>query len=134
MSERQKPVVLDAGVLIGHLDSEDALHESSERMLERLLHARFVASALTVVECLVHPALRGEVARAERVLERLRLERIPVRADDAAALAAVRAGTGLRMPDAVVVHAAELCGAAVATTDRALARGARARGLVTHEP
>lgn len=127
-------VVVDAGVLIAHLDERDALHERAEALLVRLADMRLLASSLTVAECLVCPAQRGGAALVERALERLGLERVPLLGDDAAPLAAVRASTRLRMPDAVVVHAAEAIGADLATTDRALAAAARERGLVVHEP
>lgn len=126
-------VVLDAGVLIAQLDHDDALHQRAVRLLEGLGRARLLASVLTVAECLVHPAKRGAAPRIERALTSLGLERVALESDDAAALAAVRADTGLRMPDAAVVHAAEKLRAELATSDRALARAARDRGLVVHE-
>lgn len=127
-------VVVDAGVLIAQLHDGDALHDRAGGLLLRLAEARLVASVLTVAECLVRPAQRGGSPLIERSLERLGIERLALREQDAAALATVRAETGLRMPDAVVVHAAERLGAALATSDRAVARAARARGIVVHEP
>lgn len=130
---RAASVVLDAGVLIAQLDHGDALHQRAVRLLESLGRVRLVASVLTVAECLVHPAKVGGAPRIERALTSLGLERMALEVDDAAALATVRADTGLRMPDAAVVHAAEKLQAELATTDRALARAARDRGLVVHE-
>lgn len=127
-------IVLDAGVLIAHLDGDDAFHDWVEELLESHADATYCAPSLTVAECLVRPARLGSVSRAERLLDRLGLERVPLRSDDAVDLAAVRAETGLRMPDAVVVQAAERLRAAIATSDRVLARAARARGLVVFHP
>lgn len=128
-----RSVVLDAGVLIAQFDQGDALHQRTVSLLESLGRARLLASALTVAECLVHPAKMGGMPRIERALTRLGLERVALEAEDAAALAKVCADTGLRMPDAAVVHAAEKLRADVATSDRALARAACNRGLVVHE-
>lgn len=126
-------VVLDAGVVIAQLDHGDALHQRAVSLLESLGRARLVASVLTVAECLVPPAKMGAAPRIERALASLGLEPVALEADDAAALATVRADTGLRMPDAAVVHAAEKLRAGIATSDRALARAARDRGLVVLE-
>jgi predicted nucleic acid-binding protein len=56
-----------------------------------------------------------------------------LREQDAVALARVRAATGLKMPDALVVHTAERFGGSVATTDARLAAAAESRGLVVHK-
>ncbi|WP_306231196.1 type II toxin-antitoxin system VapC family toxin [Agrococcus beijingensis] len=126
-------VVLDAGVIIAHLDGDDALHARTEELLNSLAPAPLAASVLTIAECLAHPASRGILSRAERAIEQLGVARIALSADGAAAIATIRSETGLRMPDAVVVHTAELLGAQLATTDRAVARAARHRGLRAHE-
>jgi predicted nucleic acid-binding protein len=56
--------VLDAGVLISHLDSEDPHHTDSVCALAGLADAgeRFTASALTISEALVRPASESEAA------------------------------------------------------------------------
>lgn len=133
-AERPGALVLDAGVLIGHLDADDPHHMTVEALLSRHLGMRLCATALTVAECLVRPAFEGGAALAERALNRLGLERVALDGADAGALATVRAETRLRMPEAAVVHTAERLDAAIATTDRTLARAARARGLVVHVP
>ena len=51
---------------------------------------------------------------------------------DAAGLAEVRAATGLRMSDALVLYTAERHGAELATTDRSVARAAEQRGITAH--
>lgn len=125
-------IVFDAGVLIAHLDAEDAHHAAAEAFLEENEEFDFAASALTIAECLVRPVLAGRVTTVLAAFERLHLLQLDLPASDAAGIAEVRGATGLRMPDAIVVHAAERHGAALATTDAAVARAARSRGIIAH--
>lgn len=125
-------VVLDAGILIAHLDASDAHHVAVERFLTASAAARLLASALTVAECMVRPAARAGAAAVDAALAALGLERVPLEGAQAQELARVGAETGLRMPDAVAVHAAEGAGAGIATTDRAVAAAASARGIAAH--
>lgn len=81
---------------------------------------------------MVRPAARAGAAAVDAALAALGLERVPLEGAQAQELARVGAETGLRMPDAVVVHAAERTGAGIATTDRAVAAAASARGIAAH--
>lgn len=122
-------IVLDAGVLIAHLDGADAFHRAAVAFLEENEGFEFAANALTVAESLVHPTAGGRAAEFDATLERLRLVRIDLVADDIRAVAQVRAATRLRMPDALVLFTAERHGGEIVTTDHRLARVAQERGV-----
>lgn len=122
-------IVLDAGVLIAHLDRSDPFHRATSGFLEDNEEFEFAANALTVAESLVHPTVAGQAAEFDATLERLRLLRFDIVADDVRAVAEVRAATRLRMPDALVLFTAERHGAEIATTDQGLGRAAQGRGV-----
>lgn len=123
-------IVLDASVLIAHLDAGDKHHDRAFALLTAVADEQFVASPLTVAEVLVGPARAGLVERAAAALRDLQVSTVPI--DDAASvrLAVLRADTGLKLPDCCVLLAAEqAAGAGVATFDDRLAAVARNRGL-----
>ncbi|GAA1465086.1 PIN domain-containing protein [Microbacterium thalassium] len=126
-------IVLDASVAIALLDRADAHHEASVTLLRDHLGDRLAISTLTLAEVLVRPARVGDADRVESGLRALGVSTLPLAAHDALALARTRAATGLRMPDAVVVHTAQAADAAIATADRTLADAARRRGLAVLE-
>lgn len=125
-------IVLDAGVLIAHLDPNDAHHDSAKSFLESHVSHSFAMSALTIAECLVRPSMAGAAARVEATVDLLQIGRVSLNGSDSAGLAQVRADTALRMPDAVVLFTAESHGAELATTDAALHRAAHSRGVSAH--
>jgi predicted nucleic acid-binding protein len=125
-------IVLDASVLIAHLDADDALHGRASTLLRALAEQQFAASALTLAEVLVGPARAGALERAGAALRRLGVDTVPLLGSSPAALAGLRAATGLRLPDCCVLLAAEEAGAALATFDDRLATAARRRALPVH--
>ncbi len=125
-------IVLDASALIAQLDKTDAHHERTRALLLDSSDQQLGASVITLAEALVAPARAGRLHEARTVLRDLAVEPIELRADAAASLALLRAGTDLRMPDCCVLHAAAMTGAEmIATFDVQLARAARTRGLTT---
>lgn len=111
-------IVVDASVLIAHLDERDALHE---RAVERLLAAAgepLGCSTLTLAEVFVGPARRGRLNDARAAIAALEVQEIPLEIGSAGDLALVRAETGLKLPDCCVLLAA---------------RAARAKGVLTFE-
>lgn len=115
---------LDAGVVIGLLDSGDAHHLAvSTALAERQRGGnRFAMAESAFAECLVGPSRRGE--RATRVVDDL-FDRLPILVVDcdsnvASAAAALRARhPKLRLPDALVVATAiERSADELVTTDR----------------
>jgi predicted nucleic acid-binding protein len=121
-------IVLDASVLIAHLDADDPHHERAGRLLADAAPQPLAASPLTLAEVLVAPARAGRLDRASAALEELGVVTVPLGDDAPLRLAVLRAGTALRLPDCCVLLAAETAGAAVATFDGRLAGAARERG------
>ena len=122
-------IVLDASVLIAHLDAVDSHHERADRLLAASGSEELGASVVTLAEVLVGPARKGVVERALAALEQLAVAAVPVARETAVRLALVRAESGLKLPDCCVLLAAEESGAAVATFDGRLAGAATSRGL-----
>ena len=122
-------IVLDASVLIAHLDPRDALHDAAD---ERLLDAAdqpFGVSTITLAEALVAPLRMGTLRTTQAALKDLEVEEIPLPPGAAEQLAALRAETGLKLPDCCVLLAAEEADGGVLTFDERLARAAAERGL-----
>jgi predicted nucleic acid-binding protein len=122
--------VVDADVLIAHLDPDDAQHGRATACLEQAAaQGPLTASALTVAEVLVHPVAgrRGEEAYA--ALEAMDLLVLDIPANAAMQLASLRARTGRRMPDCCVLLAAARTGGAVLSFDEKLAGSAAELGL-----
>ena len=104
-------VVFDADVLIAYLGRDDANHADA---VERLRHAlepetRRLVSAVNYSEVLIGPLQRAGTAGADTVdamFARLGIEVIQVDMALARRAAAVRARTGLRLPDAYALATA----------------------------
>lgn len=115
---------LDAGVVIGVLDADDAHHAVSRAAVSDALDRadRLAMAASALAECLVSPARRGEAAmgRVHDLCRRLPIEVVDLDAEIATAAARVRAAhCSLRLPDALVIATASVSGAdRLITTDR----------------
>jgi predicted nucleic acid-binding protein len=125
-------IVFDAGVLIAHLTTDDVFHTAADAFLDEYEEFEFVVHNLTVAECLVHATAHGRTTTVLSILERLAFVHADLTRAETVGIAEVRAATGLRMPDAIVLHTAETTGRELVTTDRALARAAEDRGVVAH--
>lgn len=118
-------VVLDAGVAIGFLDSDDAHFADAHAALAKLAAAgdQVLMSAVTLAEVMVDPMRSGE-QRVQEVLaalhDYLAVQFVGIDAVAALEIAAARAQhPHLKLPDAAVVAAAKVAGAdAILTTDR----------------
>lgn len=126
-------IVLDANVVIGFLDANDPHHEASLDLLERHFVDGFGCNVLTVAEALVHPSRVDRQDAALASLTRIGVQRIPLDASDAIALAEVRSTYRLRMPDAVALFTAMQFGAELATFDAGLAAAAQQAGVALAE-
>jgi predicted nucleic acid-binding protein len=100
-------IVLDASVLIAHLDRDDALHARAEAALTEAASEPFASSTITLAEVLVGPAREDRLATAQTAIETLEVAEIPLGADAASRLARMRAETGLKLPDCCVLLAAQ---------------------------
>ena len=130
-------IVLDANVVIGHLEPSNTLHSRAKSLIVRAIkdQQQLAAHPFTLGEVLVGAAKKGvENAVFLAVTEGLEVEvlqdmssRWPLD------IARVRAQTGLRMPDAVVFEAAKRLDAMVATFDKQLAAVANSANLLYTE-
>ena len=106
------PVVIDTSVVIAYLDGGDAFSATANVLLDDLVAGGThpaVLSAVTVTECLVRPYRAGPeavstVAAFLGHFPNLRVR--PIDAEVASEAARVRALTGLRTPDAMVIATA----------------------------
>ena len=121
--------VVDANVLIAHLDEQDALHQRAGELLEAAAAEEFAASVITLAEVLVAPARSGKLIAAREALHRLGVSALPLDHGSAERLAELRSTTGLKLPDCCVLHAAEGIDGDVLTLDARLARAAGELGL-----
>ncbi len=122
-------IVLDASVLIGHLDGRDAHHRKARALLEASDGVPLGASAITLAETLVAPARAGRLEEAQKALELLGVAELELGADAPVRLAALRAETGRKLPDCCVLLAAQDREATVASFDVGLVRAAERLGL-----
>ena len=125
-------IVLDASVLIAHLDAGDRHHERAESLLADRARDVLGASPLTLAEVLVAPARAGRLDQAMTALAELGIAAIPLVDDALPQLATLRATTNLKLPDCCVLLTAETTQAAIATFDERLAAAAEDRGLPVH--
>ena len=123
-------IVVDASVLIAHLDERDALHARAGRALLEAADRRFGCSLITLAEVLVGPARHNRLDTARAAVAELEIEAIPFGEDAPVRLASLRAESGLKLPDCCVLLAAQDAAAdAVLTFDDALARAVERLGL-----
>ena len=122
-------IVLDASVLIGHLDRHDAHHAVATERLLGAADKPFGASSITLAEVLVAPTRAGTLSAARAALKALGIAELPLPPNAAQRLAALRVETALKLPDCCVLLAAESAPGTVLTFDDQLAREAARLGL-----
>lgn len=122
-------IVLDATVLIAHLDSSDVHHDHATALLLEMAAHPLAASPLSLAEVLVGPARSGQIDRATAALATLDVTTVWLDADAPARLALLRATIRLKLPDCCVILAAEQIRGELATFDERLATAARDRGI-----
>ena len=122
-------IVLDASVLIGHLDARDRHHAAAKALLEASGAESLGASAITLAETLVAPARAKRLVEAKAALKRLGVEELELGEGAPVRLATLRAETGRKLPDCCVLAAAQRHGGSVASFDDDLRKAARKLGL-----
>lgn len=123
-------VVVDASVLVAHLDARDAHHDGATEVLLDAAGSELVASPITVAEVLVGPARTDRLGKAQELLDALAVRQIALGRDAAVRLALLRAQTSLKLPDCCVLLAAGAASAqSIATFDERLAKAALGVGL-----
>ena len=126
-------IVLDASVLIAHLDGGDRHHAEARSLLEANAHEPLGASPITLAETLVSPARAGRLADAETALQQLGVDELTLGENAPGRLAQLRTDTGLKLPDCCVLLAAQDHDADVASFDTDLLKAAHKLGLATAE-
>jgi len=121
--------ILDASVLIAHLDADDAHNERAAQLLEKVAPSGLRASPLTIAEVLVAPARTGRLDRALHAITTLGVGTVALTPDAPERLARLRASTNLKLPDCCVLFAAVSAQAAVASFDQRLIAEAERLGL-----
>jgi predicted nucleic acid-binding protein len=124
-------IVLDASVLIAHLDDHDAHHERAGRLLADTGAEPLGASTITLAETLVAPTRAGRLEDVVAALDRLGVTELPLGEAAPARLARLRADSGRKLPDCCVLLAAKENGGAVASLDSALIDAAERLGVAT---
>jgi predicted nucleic acid-binding protein len=122
-------IVLDASILIGHLDASDSHHDRAEVLLANSGNEDLITSVVTLAEVLVGPSRSGIVDRALIALEQLGVTAVAIEPTGALRLALLRTETGLKLPDCCLLLTAEQADAALASFDLRLAAAARDRGV-----
>jgi predicted nucleic acid-binding protein len=121
-------VVLDASVVIGFLDAEDAHHRASVAALAARRGAELVLPVSAYTEALVGPFRQGPgaVATVERFVVDFAMRVEPLSAEMARRAAALRARHArLRLPDALVLATADVLDAAQVRSWPRVSRRAR---------
>lgn len=121
-------IVADASWIIALRDPQDPHHRLAVALDEATADEDVLLHPVTFAECLVAPAKLGVLDQAAAAL-RAAYEIGEVDAEAPVRWAALRASTGLRLPDTIVLDTAIATRAAVATFDDQLARTASAHGL-----
>jgi predicted nucleic acid-binding protein len=124
-------IVLEASVLIAHLDERDAHHERAKRLLTGSGVEPLGASTISLAETFVAPARAGRLAEATGALERLGVRELPLGTGASGRLAQLRADTGRKLPDCCVLLAADEHSGTVASFDSALLHAADGLELST---
>jgi len=122
-------IVLDASVLIAHLDERDAHHDRASRLLGGTGAEPLGASTITLAETLVAPTRAGRLEDVIAALNRLGVAELPLGDEAAAKLAQLRADVGSKLPDCCVLLAAQERAGTVASFDSALVDAAHGLGL-----
>ncbi len=120
-------VVLDASVVIAHLNQGDVHAERAFTILDT--EDEFALHPVTLAECLVFPARSGRTAEALATLARIGVETLVPDPAEPALVAELRAGNRVALPDCFVLGAAIRHGAALGTFDERLATAAKERGV-----
>lgn len=131
--------VLDASIVIAAQNPAEPLHDRALSLLDEAAGLPWILHPLTHTELLVLPARAGgadAVARYQGLLTELGIEAAEPdgpadlhRREARVELAELRARTGLKLPDAAVLHLAVGTGALLLTLDERLARAARDEGV-----
>lgn len=123
-------IVLDASVLIAHLNPVDSHHVAATAILLDATPGSILVHTVTMAEVLVGGVRVGRGAAMQDDLRAAGVDVARHDADEPLRIAELRANTGLKLPDCCVLDVAVHHHATLATFDTALASAARQRGVV----
>lgn len=127
-------IILDANVLIAAFDGSDLHHEWAITFLKDTVSEELLISSLTYAEILVSPIRADRLKEFRKGIDSLGFRIVDINSEDALEIANLRAETGLKMPDVIVLHAALTHSASLASADTALTRKAAALGIAVFSP
>ena len=127
-------ILLDASLLIGHLESADAHHTAATTFLKTHTREILAASVVTLAEVYAGAARVGRADQLNQILAQLQIDSLDLPSSAAQRLGELRAITKLKMPDCWVLYTAEQHQAAISTFDDQLASRAADLGLVVTPP
>lgn len=127
-------IILDANVLIAAFDGSDLHHEWAITFLKDTVSEELLISSLTYAEILVAPIRADRLKEFRKGIDSLGFRIVDITPEDAQEIARLRAETGLKMPDVIVLHAGLKNAASLATADAALTRKAVALGIAVFSP
>jgi predicted nucleic acid-binding protein len=110
-------IVLDASILIAHLDPSDALHSAAVAALKTHAVDDLVLPASAYAEVLVDPARKRRIGSVRSQVQALFIRMEPIGEAIAVRAADLRARhRALRLPDALVIAAGDELGAQLVLT------------------
>jgi predicted nucleic acid-binding protein len=113
-------IVLDASVLIAHLNDRDAHHELASRLLGDTGAGPLGASMITLAETLVTPTQAGGLEDVFAALDQLGVTELQLCDEAPTGLARLRAEVGCKLPDCRVLLAAQENSGTIASFDSVL--------------
>lgn len=122
-------IVMDASVLIAHLNPGDPHHEAATAILLAGTPGRMFVHTITLAEVLVGGVRVGQGASMLDDLHAAGIVVAPHDDGEPLRLAELRANSGLKLPDCCVLDVAIHHQASLATFDDALAGAARERSV-----
>ena len=122
-------IVLDASVLIAHLNPLDAHHDAATGILLAAAPESLLVHTITLAEVLVGGMKIGRGAQMHADLYAAGIRLADHDEEESLRLAALRATSGLKLPDCCVLDTAISNAASLATFDHALAAAAKLRNV-----
>jgi toxin FitB len=123
-------IVMDASVLIAHLNPGDPHHQAATAILLTGTPGQMLVHTITLAEVLVGGVRIGHGAAMLDDLRATGIAIAPHGEGESLRLAELRANSGLKLPDCCVLDVAIHYRARLATFDEALAAAARKRSVL----
>ena len=127
-------IVLDAGVIIGLYDDNDPHHKWARDFMFQTASDKLIMSAINHAEILVYPIKAGVKDAFLAGIRGLGIKLDASSLLETEVLAKLRADTGLKMTDVCAIHLAASEDSILATTDKAVAKAAKALGIEVFQP